>query len=801
MKKIFPLLFLFTLLLSSCNLPRQGTITGTPTVKMAAVTPSPTIQPSPTPTPTPLPAVRIQQGDESLLNGDYQPALEQYQAALNSTQDDLTQAASLLGMGRAYTAAGNWIAAVPPLEKVVTEFGQTPSAAPASYLLAECHIANGNYNQAAAMYEKYIKLRPGVLDAMMYEKRGLALEAGGDYSNAISAYQAAIDASPNSDTADLQTRIGKNYIALNDYQNAIRTFIALYDATNNDYIKARANLFAGQAYMALGLSDQAFARYQDSVNNYPRAFDSYTALVELVNAGQPVDELNRGLVDYFAGMYGPAIEAFNRYLEAGGVDGGTALYYLAQCQRANGYYNAAIDDWEALIQNYPDHRFYAAAWEDVADTQWYYLNDYTAGSKMLLDFVALHSGATEAPDYLYQAGRILERGGYLTQAADVWARIIDEYPSSEDAYPGLFLSGLTYYRLGNYDQSLLTFQRLLVLAGDVEDQARAWLWIGKNKSIRGDLAGAQAAWQEAARVDPTGYYGERSFELLDGKEPFQGVADYNLTYDLEAERFQAETWMYATFAISREISLTGLADLASNPYYIKASALWELGLYVSARSEFENLRLEVKDDPISTYRLMNDFLERGINRSAILACHRILTLAGKDDEISLTVPRYFNHIRYGVYYPNIILPAAQAEGLDPLLLLSLIRQESLFEGFAESTAGARGPMQIMPTTGQEIVNSMSWPANYSSADLYRPSINIPLGARYLSRQITYFNGEIYTALAAYNGGPGNATSWRDLSGSDPDLFLETIRYEETRTYLKYIYLNYHNYLALYTPAP
>ncbi|HQP60500.1 MAG TPA: tetratricopeptide repeat protein [Anaerolineaceae bacterium] len=801
MKKAIFLILIFLLLLAGCNLPRSSetshpepTTTLTPQV-------SATPQPSPTPTPTPLPAVRIEQGDQAILQGDYQQAVEQYQAAEVTAPDAETRAAALLGTGQALSTDGNCPDAIPVLEKLISEYGQTTSAAPASYWLAECYQLGGAYRQAAALYENYIRLRPGVLDALMWERRGTALQAAGDRLDAIAAYQAAVDASPNGDTASLQIRIGQNYMALSDYQNAIRTFVSLHEATSNEYIKASTNLLAGQAYMALGLTDQAFTRYQDSVNNYPRAYDSYTALVELVNAGQLVDELNRGLVDYFAGMHGPAIEAFTRYLEVGGEDGGTALYYRAQSQRANGQPAAAVEDWKELIQAYPNHRYFAAAWEDIADTLWYHLDDYAGGAQTLLDYVALYPGSDVSPNYLYQAGRILERGGYLTQAADTWERIINEYPSSEDAYPALFQGGITHYRLGNYDRALVIFQRLLVLAGSGEDQARAYLWVGKTQLARGDTASARVAWNEAVQRDPTGYYSERANDLLNEKEPFTPPTVYDLAYDLEKEKSLAEVWLRATFSFSQDTDLSGLGELSTNPRYIRGQALWELGLYESARNEFEALRLEWRNDPIVTYRLMNDLLDRGIYRSAILACRQILTLAGLDDAGSTRVPAYFNHIRFGVYYPGIVIPAAQVEGLHPLLLLSVIRQESLFEGFAESTAGARGPMQIMPATGQEIANSMSWPVGYTSADLYRPSINIPLGARYLSRQIIYFNQEIYTALAAYNGGPGNAAVWRELSGSDPDLFLETIRYEETRTYIKHIFENFKIYAEIYERNP
>jgi len=159
---------------------------------------------------------------------------------------------------------------------------------------------------------------------------------------------------------------------------------------------------------------------------------------------------------------------------------------------------------------------------------------------------------------------------------------------------------------------------------------------------------------------------------------------------------------------------------------------------------------------------------------------------------------YFNHIRFGVYYKDQVLSAAREEGISPLLLFSLIRQESLFEGFAGSSAGAQGLMQIMPATGREIVNISGWPENYRDSDLLRPVISIPMGAEYLSRQRSFLNGDTLAALAAYNGGPGNAQAWKSLAGGDPDLFVEVIRFAETRTYVMQIsdFLNIYN--RLYT---
>jgi soluble lytic murein transglycosylase len=110
-------------------------------------------------------------------------------------------------------------------------------------------------------------------------------------------------------------------------------------------------------------------------------------------------------------------------------------------------------------------------------------------------------------------------------------------------------------------------------------------------------------------------------------------------------------------------------------------------------------------------------------------------------------------------------------------------------------------MQIIPTTGQSIANQAGWPPNYTAEDLYRPVVSVTFGADYLRAQLNYLEGDIYAALAAYNGGPGNAAEWQSLAGSDPDLFLEIVRFEETRRYIRNIYEIYTIYRRIYDRTP
>jgi soluble lytic murein transglycosylase len=80
-------------------------------------------------------------------------------------------------------------------------------------------------------------------------------------------------------------------------------------------------------------------------------------------------------------------------------------------------------------------------------------------------------------------------------------------------------------------------------------------------------------------------------------------------------------------------------------------------------------------------------------------------------------------------------------------------------------------------------------------------VSIGLGTSFLQTQRIRFNGDLFTVLASYNAGPEAAPIWRDLSGPDTDLFVEVIRFEETRNYIRSIYEIYAMYGSLYTAVP
>lgn len=133
---------------------------------------------------------------------------------------------------------------------------------------------------------------------------------------------------------------------------------------------------------------------------------------------------------------------------------------------------------------------------------------------------------------------------------------------------------------------------------------------------------------------------------------------------------------------------------------------------------------------------------------------------------------------YPLRYPSLIYEYSKKYSLDPAVVCAVINTESRFNENAVSPAGARGLMQLMPPTAGWAAEQ-SKTENYSFESITEPHINIELGCWLLSNLINKYNGNLETALCAYNAGSGNVDNWLD-SG---ETTLKAIPFFETENYL------------------
>lgn len=798
-KTILAALSLILLVTLACSAPLAAAPTATPT-ETATPTATHTPRPSPTPTstPTPSPSDLLQAGRAALFNGDWEQSIALFERLDGESDDPQLDGEARFGRGLAFYRAGNLAEAEQALGAFISDYSGSshPRLAQARLLRGDLAMLLGNANLAIEDYQTYLSLKPGVIDSYAQEGLGDALRAGGRPDQAQQAYQAALASGRAGSQLPVMVKLGRALLQAGAYEPAIAQFDQVTALAQDHSTRASMNLLAAEAFESMGDLDSVYARLLDSVANYPTGYDSYVGLVRLVNDGVVVNEFQRGLVDYYAAAYQPAVAAFDRIIAA--APSAEAYYYRGLSHRALGNAQIALTDFDFIVQSYPDHPLWAEALSDKAFTEWAYLDRYSAAVDSYLRIADTLPQSTAAPQAMLQAGRTAERMGDLARAAQIFLDLAARYPQSDLAPEAAFQAGIALYRNGNFTGAGEAFRLAFNAAPEVRLRSAAQLWIGKCHAAQGQTGEAQAAWQVAAGIDPTGYYSERAAELLVGGSPFEPAAGVELEPDLEVEQQAAEDWLRNTFGIQASDPLASLSPaLVTDPRLVRGEELWELGRWEQARAEFQALRLALASDAEGTYRLMHRLLELGLYREAIFASRQILSLAGMDDAGTMQAPVYFNRIRFGLYFGDLILPEADSYDFEELFLLSVVRQESLFEGFAISSASARGLMQVIPPTGESIAAQLGWPPNYQEADLYRPIVSVRFGTYYLAEQRDRFDGDPYAALAAYNAGPGNSIIWKELAPDDPDLFLEVIRLDQPQTYIQVIYEVHQIYQSLY----
>ncbi len=156
----------------------------------------------------------------------------------------------------------------------------------------------------------------------------------------------------------------------------------------------------------------------------------------------------------------------------------------------------------------------------------------------------------------------------------------------------------------------------------------------------------------------------------------------------------------------------------------------------------------------------------------------------------------FQRFIYPYPYRTLIEKYAYSSGLDPLLVVSVMREESKFLPRSESPKGAVGLMQLMPSTAQAIARGLG-DTDYNDEDLVNPEKNIQYGTWYLADLKKEFNDPVLI-LAAYNGGRGRVKEWLDNKQINPSqVRQQDIPYEETRQYVERVLKSYQKYSKLY----
>lgn len=788
---------------TSTNVPTP-TVTNSPS-------PTPTPTSTPTSTPTPLPAARLRLGRVFHEQGNYTVAIEQFQALLADPATVPNEAAEArYYLGQCFWLNDDPTAARTAFQDFLDACPDDPRRPAAHFQLAQVYARLEEWEAAIENYEAYLAER-SVIASTVYERIGDAYAQLGD-EQALTNYQAALESAPYLDRAfALREKIAEIHTRNQNYDLAVAQYNKILESAQLDTYRAQIEYLLGQTFFLAGDANAAYRHWGRAVDLYPTSHHAYLSLVELVNAGVTVDEFQRGMVDLNAGVYGPAIQAFYRYLESDAIESrDKARYYAGRAYHLSGNYDLAIDEYETVIVAYPDSPVAADAWLEKARSL--AAQGRTDEAQETLEaFVKAHSDSELAPEALWRAAQLHEDAAAWARAATVYRRLQQTYPASEHAAEALFRAGLDHFRQANYQAAVEDWQKLITHYADSDRLSAVRYWLGKTYSALGDEAQADQWLASAARSASffPDYYALRAAHRLEAStagpdastsgdvERWPIVQPNLLLHSKEATaRAEAEAWLLTWADPAGEMDdLATLAEaLAQDPRYQRGVEYLSVGLDHEAVDEFEIMRMAQRDEPLLMYGLALATRELGVYKTSIRCALRV---AGLSPAHAIDgTPSFLQQLAYPVYFDDLVLAEAAANNVDPLLIFALIRQESLFEPGVRSYARAIGLMQIIPSTGEWIALQLGW-QDFVPAHLTRPHLNVHFGTWFLTQELNTFQGNVFAALAAYNSGIAAPSRWLDVAGDDPDLFVETIDYSQTLHYVQLIYQHHAFYRRIY----
>lgn len=455
----------------------------------------------------------------------------------------------------------------------------------------------------------------------------------------------------------------------------------------------------------------------------------------------------------------------------------------AQCYLGQQKSTKAIKSFKQLIKRFPKNRLAAEARYKLARLYWNQGQDRLAKSylhKIIADQKARHW----QDNAFYILARIYEENQKYAKAIETYQQLITKFPFSPSSHTARWRQGwIHYYYLGDYAKAAACFAEVTNNNNGLYRSSLYW---------QGRCAEELNDWQQALTLyirlmEETGntYYAQLADHRLTDLMATKTVTQVN--YPVSPKRDELSL-LADPFLISR------LLTDANKFHLVRVREFAALFMFEASTRELNEVTYPHNPAPEFWYQLSQIYHLLGNHTKPINLIQRIVNYARKN---RLELPPAVWKICYPLNYWSLIQKQAEARDIDPYLVAAVIKQESVFDPKALSTAGARGLMQVIPATGQELARELKL-TGFSPNMLYKPETNLALGSYYLTRLLKKFDGNLVLALAAYNAGEKAAKKWWEKYESD-DLaqFIENIPYPETRNYVKQVWNNYNNYHRIY----
>lgn len=379
------------------------------------------------------------------------------------------------------------------------------------------------------------------------------------------------------------------------------------------------------------------------------------------------------------------------------------------------------------------------------------------------------------------------RNGYKDLSRDIFKYIIKKNNKSinEDAQ---FFYLWTYLYTNEYKEAKKVAREFGLLKNNATIvDARLKFWIAVIHEELGEQSEAIKIYEDIIFTNSLSYYGIMANKKIQFLKPDSPAVPFYVNNTLSSSSFtnlnmkdldddhvsslvRLKAWATIDSARMLKLELKRLNNHSMPSFLVKNAT--EKQLYLRSDLHLLNARIiQNSQNYLATFRYLYEVLDRK----------------------EVIFNRELLEILYPQPYLDLLQKNVKKEVLDPIILLSLIRQESVFNPEAKSRVGARGLMQLMPKT------AMRYKRSVNDKQLVNPVINIDIGTKYFNTLMKRYNGNLVYVLAAYNAGEARVERWKNQYFDSNDTILkniESIPFLETRNYVKLIFRNIFFYKLL-----
>lgn len=687
----------------------------------------------------------------------------------------------------------NYQQAIFELLKVKYSTLNLPLYIKSQYLLGDCYRRIEDWDSAIEVYNNLVVDDPILTDYSLFHLAE-TFRLKGENRESTDTYKQIIENFPQSlITSEVNYQIARNYRELKDTTSAVIYYKNILEDSKDNQLKAKVLLELSGIY------------WQEK-----KYIDSLNCLYEILDEGYRLErnsEPEELLVRYFykiqedlkdikisyhimvkcadilfkyrqyniaEGLYKEIIETFPEAFDIAEV-----YYKRARALHYKKEYREAVNQCEEIIAKFPPG-------EITIKANYLGGNSLRSLGERYLAIDKYEKIIGQYPESYYARQSYLRLAESYFQLKEtekgisLWRELISKYPNSYESMTSLWNLARHYSNNNSYNEALDYYRELSERFSQSRLGDDALYWRGKILENMGSDEEAKIAYEKLVREYPLSYYTERITEQR---------SDISFTWPVSVSRKEDFTNLEEFLKKYDKIEGKGQLSL------LKAELFEEISFYKESIVELKGA-LNYNSGNIFLLFKLSEVNKKNKDYNVSLNYTEIIFNYLEDNHQLEYLPLELWQSLYPIYYEDTIRERALEYEIDPLLVLAMIREESRFNSWNESVAGARGLMQIIFSTGEWIALKLNL-EDFNDDMLFDPEVNIDLGCWYINYLNERFSNDLILVISGYNAGPGTTSKWlKQYDRSDLDNFVENVPYSETREHIKKVTKSYQMYKRL-----